>query len=192
MVRGLLSVALITSAINVPIAHAQKLSAPDQQAMRSSLVAAQGGDWSRAYADAAAIADPLPLKMLHWIDYARPGAPGRFPDIADFIEKNPDWPGQKALRKHAEEALAGESDSVAADWFKRHPPISGAGKVREAEIKLSSGDLEGGTAALRAAWIGADFGPGDEKTFLARHEASIRPEDHERRLDRLLWEGQQE
>src|SRR6202022_1905920 len=131
-------------------------------------------------------------QIVRWLDYSRPGAPGRFADIAEFIEKNPDWPRPKALRRHAEEALSGESDAVAADWFRRRPPASGVGKVREAEIMLSSGDLEGGNAALRAAWIGADFGPGDEKAFLARHDASIRPEDHERRLDRLLWEGQQE
>jgi len=158
--------------------------------MRTALADAQGGDWTRAYASVSAITDPLALKMLHWWDYARPGAPGRFPDIAEFIEENPDWPGQKALRKHAEEALAGESDAVVAEWFKHHPPISPAGKVREAEMMVNSGDVEGGTAALRATWITADFGPLDEKNFLARHAASLRPEDHWRRLDRLLWNGQ--
>jgi peptidoglycan lytic transglycosylase len=171
---------------------AQGLSELDLPATRAALAAAQSGDWNRAYASAAAIGDPLPLKIVRWLDYSRPGAPGRFADIAEFIDKNPDWPRQKALRRHAEEALAGEPDAGAANWFRRYPPLSGVGKAREAEIMLSSGDLEGGTAALRAAWIDGDFGPGDEKTFLARHDASIRPEDHERRLDRLLWEGQQE
>jgi soluble lytic murein transglycosylase len=175
-----------------PVLRAQGLSELDLQAARAALAAAQSGDWTRAYAGAAAVGDPLPLKIVRWLDYSRPGAPGRFADIAEFIEKNPDWPRQKALRRHAEEALIGESDAVAADWFRRRPPVSGIGKAREAEIMLGSGSLEGGTAALRAAWIDADFGPGDEKAFLARHDASIRPEDHERRLDRLLWEGQQE
>src|SRR6266478_3399465 len=111
------------------------------QAMRAALAAAQSGDWGRAYTEVEAASDSLPLKMLRWIDYARPGAPGRFPDIVEFIEKNPDWPGQKALRKHAEEALVGESDNTAADWFEHYPPISAAGRVREAEIMLNSGDL---------------------------------------------------
>jgi soluble lytic murein transglycosylase len=191
MVRGLLFVALVVFSINVP-AHAQPLSATDMQAMRSALAAAQSGDWGRAYSETAAITDPLTLKMLRWMDYARPGAAGRFPDIAEFIEKYPDWPGQKALRKHAEEALAGESDSVASDWLKRYPPISAAGRIRDAEILLNSGDLAGGAEALRATWIGADFGPLDEKNFIAHHSAAIRTEDHARRVDRLLWEGQME
>src|ERR1700747_3085240 len=118
MVRGLFSIALMVFTINVPAGLAQTLSTADLQAMRSVFAAAQSGDWTRAYAEAAAITDPLPLKMLRWTDYARPGAPGRFHAISEFIEKSPDWPRQKALRKHAEEALIGESDATAADWFK--------------------------------------------------------------------------
>ena len=191
-IRVVFLLAVVILSATCPALHAQGLSESGLQETRAALAAAQSGDWNRAYASAAATGDMLPLKIIRWMDYSRPGAPGRFADIAEFIEKNPDWPRQKAVRRHAEEILAGESDAIAADWFKRHPPVSGAGKVREAEIMLSSGDLEGGAAALRAAWIGADFGPGDEKAFLARHDASIRPEDNERRLDRLLWEGQQE
>ena len=190
IVCGALSIVLIILTSGYPASAAEPLSAADLDAMRAALAAVQSGDWIRAYADASAITDPLPLKMLRWLDYARPGAPGRFPDISEFIEQNPDWPGQKALRKHAEEALAGESDAVAAAWFKRHPPVSPAGKLREAERVMSSGDLEGGAGALRALWVGADFGPLDEKNFLARHSSSLRPEDHVQRIDRLLWDGQ--
>jgi soluble lytic murein transglycosylase len=183
---------LVIFTINAPAPRAATLSAADTQAMRSALAAAQIGDLGRAYAEAATTTDPLPLKMLRWMDCARPGAAGRFPEIAEFIEKNPDWPGQKALRKHAEEALAGESDAVAAEWLKRFPPLSTAGKIREAEILLNSGDLGGGPEALRATWIGGDFGPLDQKNFIARYSASIRPDDHTKRVDRLLWDGQTE
>jgi soluble lytic murein transglycosylase len=190
--RGMLFLALVSFAAHARADDAPTLSAADLQAMRAALAAAQIGDWSRAYAGVATSTDPLLPKMLRWLDYSRPGAPGRFPDFAEFIEKNPDWPAQKALRSHAEEALAGESDAVASDWFKRYPPLSAAGKVHEAEIMLNAGDLEGGTAALRASWIDTDFGPLDEKNFLAHHAASIRPEDNIKRIDRLLWDGQSE
>ena len=173
-------------------AQAQTLSPSDLATSRAAFAAAAAGDWSRAYAEAAPIADPLPLKMLRWLDYASPGAPGRFADIADFIEKNRDWPHQKALREHAEEALSGETDAVAAAWFRHYPPIGAAGQVRAAEILLNAGDVAGGTAALRAAWVGGDFNALDEKSFLAARGPSIRPEDDENRLDRLLWAGKTE
>ena len=190
IVCGTLSIALIILTLGLPASAADTLPAADLDAMRTALVAAQSGDWTRAYVGASTITEPLPMKMLRWMEYARPGAPGRFPDISEFIEQNPDWPAQKALRKHAEEALAGESDAVAADWFKRHPPVSPTGRLREAEIMMNSGDLEGGASALRALWIAADFGPFDEKNFLARHASMLRPEDHVQRIDRLLWDGQ--
>jgi soluble lytic murein transglycosylase len=189
ILRGLLLAVSILAAAQSS-AVAQSLSAADLQAMRSALAAGQAGDFGRAYAEAAAITDTLPLRMLHWMDYARPGAPGRFPDIADFIEKHPDWPGQRALRRHAEEALAAESDAVASEWLKRYPPVSAAGKVREAEILANSGDVAGSAEVLRATWIGSDFGLLDEKSFPARHSAILRPEDHVKRVDRLLWDGQ--
>ncbi len=174
------------------VAQVPALSPSDLAATRAALAAAEAGDWSRAYADAAPIANPLPRKMLQWLDYASPGAPGRFADIADFIEKNPDWPQQKALRMHAEEALSGETDAVAAAWFKRYPPLSAAGQVRAAEILFNAGDIAGSTAALRAIWIGGDFNALDERSFLAAHGAAIRPEDDASRLDRLLWNGKTE
>ncbi len=191
VVRVVLFLAL-TVCSPVSASQAEGLSEADLQATRSALAAAQSGDWNRAYADVTPIDDPLPLKIMRWLDYSRLGAPGRFADIAEFIEKNPNWPRQNALRKHAEEALSGESDEVAANWFKRFPPISAVGRVREAEIVLNSGDLEGGTAALRAAWIDGDFGALDERSFLVHHSASIRLDDDEKRLDRLLWDGQNE
>ncbi len=170
-------------------ALAQTLSSPDLAAAKAAFAAAQSGDWSRAYAAVAGCSDPLPGKMLRWLDYASPGAPGRFADIAQFIEQNPTWPKQKALRVHAEEALAGESDAVAGAWFKRYPPLSAAGQVRAAEILLDAGQTAAGTAALRAAWVNGDFNALDEKHFLAVHGAVLTVEDHENRLDRLLWDG---
>ncbi len=188
----LCALVLAALSVDVPGAAAQAFSDGELAPARSALAAARSGDLGRAYAEAATIKDPLLLKIVRWIGYSRPGGPGRFDEIADFIEKNPDWPRQKALRKHAEEALAGESDATAIDWLKRYPSVSAAGRVREAEIMLGSGDAEKGNEALRVVWIDGDLGPSDEKNFLARHSAAIRPEDSEKRLDRLLWDGQTE
>jgi soluble lytic murein transglycosylase len=183
---------LAVAAIAAAAARAEVLSGTDLAAMRTAVAAADAGNWNEAFAAAAAIKDPLPGKVLHWLDYAKPGAPGGFAEIAAFIEANPDWPGQKPLREHAEEALAAEPDPVAADWLKKHPTLGAAGKVRAAELLLNAGDAVGGAAALRAAWVDADFSPADEKSFVAKHGGAIRPDDDWHRLDRLLWERKSE
>src|SRR5579863_996981 len=123
------------------------------RAALAAIAAARSGDWAQAYAQAGQSPDPLTVKIVRWLDYTRASPGGRFAEIAGFIEQNPDWPLQKTLRRRAEEALANESDDTAADWLKRHPPISGAGKARAAEVMIDQGKVEAGAAALRTAWI---------------------------------------
>ncbi len=183
----LLFVTLVS--ITTLVAIAQADDGADSAAL-AAVNAARGGDWTQAYARAEQSRDRLALKVVRWLDYTRASPGGRFAEIAAFIEQNPDWPLQKTLRRRAEEALADESDDTAADWFKRHPPISGAGKARAAAIEINRGKVEAGTAALRAAWIESDFTVAGERALLARFAATLRPEDHWNRLERLLWDGQ--
>jgi soluble lytic murein transglycosylase len=156
----------------------------------AAVAAARGGDWYQAYAQAGQSTDPLVQKVVRWLDYTRASPGGRFAEIASFIEQNPDWPLHKTLKRRAEEALDGEIDDTAADWLKRHPPVSGAGKARAAEIMINRGNVEAGAAALRAAWVEGDFTATEESTLLASFPATLRPDDHQRRFDRLLWDGQ--
>ena len=162
----------------------------DQSAAVAALSAAHSGDWTQAYARAGQIKDPLPLKLVRWLDYIRSNAGNRFTDIAAFIDQNPDWPLHKKLLRRAEESLSLQSDDVAADWLKRHPPIGAAGKARAAELAIARGDVEAGTAALRAAWIDGDFTPAEEHRLLSRFSATFRPEDNAKRLERLIWDGE--
>ena len=69
------------------------------------------------------------------------------------------------------------------------PPVSAAGQVRAAEMKLNAGDVAGGTAALRAAWVEAISTRSTKRVFSPIIPVRIRPEDDEKRLDRLLWDG---
>ena len=100
----------------------------------------------------------------------------RFAEIAGFIDQNPDWPSQKktaAPRRDGDRRR--RATTPRPTWLKRHPPISGFGKVRAAEIVINRGKTEAGTAALRTAWIEGDFGPFDERGLLARHGVTAAP-----------------
>ena len=182
----LLFVLLGIFAALIPMARAE--DSPDSAAL-SAIAAARTGDWPQAYTRANQGKDALLPKIVRWLDYTRPTPGSRFAELAAFIDQNPDWPQQKKLQRRAEEALTAESDDVAADWLKRHPPLGGVGKARAAQIMLNRGNAEAGTAALRAAWIEGDFNAADERSFLVRYWGMLRPEDHQKRLDRLIWDG---
>jgi soluble lytic murein transglycosylase len=172
-------------------ATASQAQGPDlERTALAAVNAARSGEWSQANTQAGQSKDPLVQKIVRWLDYTKSSPGGRFAEIASFIEQNPDWPLRKTLLRRAEEALAGESDDTAADWLKRHPPVSGSGHARAAEIMINRGQVEAGTTALRTAWADGDFTLAAEQTLLARFYDKLRPEDHQRRLDRLLWDGQ--
>ena len=136
-------------------APAQNLSDADRAAALAAIGAARSGDWTQAYTAAGRSSDPLPMKIVHWLDYTRSNVTGRFADISSFIAQNPDWPSQKILRRQAEQALFGESDDTAAAWFQKFPPMSPLGKARAAAIAIAHGQNDAGLAAMRAAWVEA-------------------------------------
>ena len=170
-----MSCALLCSLAVLGAARAEPAAAaPIDGTISAALASARSGDWAKAYALAGQSKDPLALKLVRWLDYSRGTADNtKFADIAAFIDQNPDWPSQKKMRRRAELASAGADDDAAADWFKRHPPISGFGKAHAAELAIKRGEDEAGTAALRKAWIEEDFGPFDERGLLARQGGKI-------------------
>ena len=185
----LLFAILVSITTLITIARAD--DGPDAAAL-AAIAAARAGDWNQAYGQGGQSQDPLALKVVRWLDYTRTNPGGRFLEIAGFLGQNPDWPLQKTMRRRAEDALSNESDETAADWLKRNPPITGAGKARAAEILLNQGKTAAGTAAMRAAWIEGDFTAAGERAVASRFASLLRPEDHWKRLDRLLWDGQTE
>jgi len=56
-------------------------------------------------------------------------------------------------------------------------------------IRVPRGSTASGTAGVRAAWIDGDFNVSDERGFLVRYWGTLRQEDHQKRLDRLIWDG---
>jgi soluble lytic murein transglycosylase len=169
-------------------AHAA-LNDADRQTYRETFQAVRSNDWLGAWKHAGRAHDPLPAKVLRWLDLSR-GNNARFSDVADFIAENPDWPGQLILRQRAEETLLGASDKTLSDWFERYPPVTATGKIKEAEIWINEGRNEEGIDRIRDVWINCDLTPFEEKTMLQRYHEELRYTDHVHRLDRLLWDGQ--
>ena len=166
-----------------------EMSDGDRTIYRQAYAIAQANNWTEVRNLIKTAHEPLPGKALLWVELMRDGPEVQFDQLRDFIEHNPDWPGLSALRRHAELALRDQSDAAAADWFKRYPPITYLGKTREAQLALAAGHTTEGVAQLREIWTDSNFSATDEAAFLQRYGDQLRPLDHARRLDRLLWDG---
>jgi soluble lytic murein transglycosylase len=148
------------------------------------------GDWTAAETLAAPAHDRLPAEAIAFLDYARAGSGASFGDIASFVDAHPDWPNQKLLREHAEEAIATATDAQLVPWFQAHPPILPAAQLRLAQIWMQSGRRADAEHLIRQAWINGDYSAIEEKFMLERYRDVLRGEDNTRRLDRLIWDHQ--
>lgn len=185
-----LIVACVVALVAVHPARAELLSSTDREIYRVAFEAAAKGRWAEARITALRAREPLPGKVLQWLDLARVGSTAPFSEITAFIEANPDWPQRHILERRAEEALGNwvERDKLTA-WFRNRQPRTANGRAMLAEILLDQGQSDQATKLIREAWIHGSFSRESRAIFLARYRGYLRPEDHRERLDRLLWDG---
>jgi soluble lytic murein transglycosylase len=161
--------------------------APDAQrsAGRAALAAANAGRFGEAESFATA-ADPLARKLVTWTRLQARGQ-GSSAELVAFVLQNPDWPFPDTVARRAEEALLTDpDDSRALAFFARQPARTLEGAQRHADALARTGRNGEVTALIRRAWA-ENAGGAEDAAFAQRHAALLRPEDHQRRFDRLAF-----
>ena len=111
-----------------------------------------------------------------------------FADYAGFLISNPGWPEESKLRGWAEKAMRpGENPGTVLAFFATEKPTSGNGYARLADALSASGRAVEALAAARQAWARPDLSAYDEQSIYARFGSSFTREDHDRRIDALLF-----
>ena len=175
---------------SVSLREAGLLSADDAKALKAGLEAVEGDKPGRARSITRAIKDPVAAKILLRERLAKPNPKADFAEISAFMAENPDWPGQIGLQRRAEEAMNGQTpDGVVLAWFEDREALSSYGKARLGEALMVAGEESRGREVIRDAWTNGDFTKRRERAFYKRHRRLLSIDDHNRRLDRLLWEG---
>ena len=112
----------------------------------------------------------------------------RFADYARFLIANPGWPDESRMRGWAEKAMQpGEDASTVLAFFAAKKPTSGNGWARLADAYASAGRATEALDAARQAWASDDLPSTDEQALWARFGSSFTREDHDRRVDALLF-----
>src|SRR6476661_2851808 len=70
-------------------AGAEMLSAGDQAIYRMAFKAVEKGKWDEAHQLAGMAKNPLPAKVIEWLDLIRPGIGRPFEEISAFMQANP-------------------------------------------------------------------------------------------------------
>jgi soluble lytic murein transglycosylase len=183
----------LSLAPGVVLADAGGLTSSDIAIYKKAFAAVANDRWADAMAIASKAKNPLPRKVILWLNLTRPG-PGRsFDEITAFMAKNPKWPRMGTLQGQAERAMPEgfPAKSVIA-WFNGRDPETPEGATRLVAALTESGAKEQAAKTARSAWMELDFDSDDEGDFLDVAAPYLRPADHVARLDLLLWNGDED
>jgi soluble lytic murein transglycosylase len=174
-----LVIACLAAALTGP-AHAQDSGPNPMNALRADR-------WADAQADAARFADPVPEKLVLYFRLRAPGA-ATAPEIAEFMQRNPDWPAQALLEHRRQEAIAQEPDdaTVLVQCAASFPTLAG-GMLRCAEALANAGRTGEANDTARDAWVNAVNDAGTEAAFQRRWAGIASPADQWARFQRLAW-----
>lgn len=113
-----------------------------------------------------------------------------FASYSGFVSRYPDFPKRELLQRRAEAAL--DRDAVSPQdlvaFFDKHPPITNSAKARYALALASLNRPEAQSVALEA-WRGGTMSGPAEAYMQGLFGQSFSPQDHDARMNALLWQG---
>ncbi len=165
------------------------ISKADRVHYLRALKEAKNRKWKKALAHAGKAKYQLPAKYIRWAWLRSYKGGASFEAITSFVIDNPNWPYRTTLMRRAEEALVNPiSKDRTLSWFSDRTPLTGMGMLRYGEALLANGQMKKGEEWVKKAWSIGNFSEGLERKFLKSHKNLLTREDHEFRLDRLLWD----
>jgi soluble lytic murein transglycosylase len=162
------------------LAGAARAQGPDP------LIDVRADRWAEAQAEAARYADPVAEKLILYLRLRAPGA-ATAAEIADFMQRNPDWPAQSILERRREEAIASDPDDAAVLAQCTPTPALAAAMLRCAEATANAGHIADADAIARRAWVNGIDTATAEAGFLHRWAGIATPDDQWARFQHLAW-----
>ena len=162
-------------------------------AASAPLVAQDAASWDRARAEMVARAPTQMAQAIDRWEFLRSNDRMEFDDYAGFVLAYPDFPQEEKLRGYAEDTLDREavSSEHLVSFFDQKPPLSNSARARYALALAALQRPEAASVAL-AAWRGGEMSGPAEAYLVGMFGSKFNAEDHDARMDALLWQSQKE
>jgi len=171
-----------------PIAAIAIAPTTDASALQAIFASIERGDIAAARRSEGAVRDKIARDLARWAIVANdPNA--SWSETAEAIVQFAGWPRARELRLRAEQMLARGALSAGqtADWLMRFPPLSGLGALAQAQALNALGEREQARQKLKALWRERNLPVADQSAALSRFAGDLTREDHEARVDLLIW-----
>ena len=112
-----------------------------------------------------------------------------FDQLSRFLISNADWPDADKMRTRAEKAISLDSfdPQRVLQFFQTYPPRTPSGELRYALALNAVGKKGEALDAARRAWTSGPLDDYESSRALTYFGQGLRPDDHDARMDRLLW-----
>lgn len=153
-------------------------------------LASDGAHWDDARMAAAGRQDPALRQAIEQWKVLSTTDGLSFSQYAWLLLNYPGFPMEARIRGYAEAALERETVDArtVVAYFEKHPPLTNQGRARQA-LALASLNYPGARDAASRAWRGGPMSETAESTLLYRYGDQFSRDDHDTRMDALLWEG---
>jgi soluble lytic murein transglycosylase len=169
-------------------------------ALRSGLRSAERGDWSSVRNTMSLVSDARVRAILLWRLTTAESNPASFDELKRALDELSSFPQRRTIRIRAEQRLAQSALSPQAkrDFLLRAEqglpetangagPISGEGKLELGGALLALGDRTGAKRWISEGWRTSRLDSVAQANYLTRFGGELTPEDHDTRVDFLLW-----
>ena len=176
---------LRTASIAALLATAAVMAAP-AQSQEASWTAA---DWDRARASLVAQGPGRMAPAIREWERLKASRSLPFEDYASFMLSFPGFPDAGTLQETAEERLSSQfvaNDRIVA-FFDRYKPVTNPARAHYA-LALMAQRPAAAAQVARDAWRGGQMSDSAEATIFASFGRNFTPDDHDARMDALLWQ----
>ncbi len=146
--------------------------------------------WNSALKSAAKVKDKEFRTLITWMYLKTTRNGASFGEYKKFIEQNEDYPRINRIKYLAEEKiyLRENSPTSVINWFEKHPPLGGLGKIKLAESYLEQKKYDKVKELVKDGWVTAQIRKNDLGYYRAKFKKFINSDDHIKRADYLAWE----
>lgn len=153
-------------------------------------LASDGAHWDDARMAAASRQDPALRQAIEQWKVLSTTEGLAFSQYSWLLLNYPGFPMEAKIRGYAEAALERETvdPRTVVAYFQKNPPLTNQGRARLA-LALASLNSPGALEAAVRAWRGGPMSEAAESALLFRYGDQFSRDDHDARMDALLWEG---
>ena len=146
--------------------------------------------WNSALKSSEKVKNSEFRNLITWMYLKTTGNSATFNDYKNFIEQHNDYPRINRIKYLAEQKiyLRNNSPTSIINWFQKHPPLGGLGKIKLAEAYLEQGKTNEVAKLVKEGWVTAEISKNNLSYYRAKFKKYLSAEDHLKRADFLSWE----